>query len=252
LASINLLEVYIYIIKFLIRLPFIILVSLFTTYLLTSKIIFSKYNNDILKVVSIITIITLGFTVIILGLKTIVEDFTKIHNNILSERFQEVFQNNIFTFYNPGSSMLSNGILILVITIGFIIIYWLGERQILEKIKNINIFFVFVLLTYFMVYTNNILIMFLSLLSLIIFTGYCLFFFARIKILEITTVVVAIRILVGIFLIIIVLIYIYKVTGTFNYEQLLKSSFSNSQRFCISLIIFLGFSNIIPMIPLDP
>ena len=56
--------------------------------------------------------------------------------------------------------------------------------------------------------------------------------------------------LMGSLLMLVGLIYIYKITGTFNYESLIIYQFSFSQQFWLWLAFFLSFASKIPLFPL--
>ena len=64
--------------------------------------------------------------------------------------------------FNLNTSTLSDTIILLAFSSGLICIYLLGEKNLVKYLSNISIFSIFLVAIIFMVYTTNLLVMFIG------------------------------------------------------------------------------------------
>lgn len=64
--------------------------------------------------------------------------------------------------FNLNNSILSDVVVLLAFSSGLVCLYLLGEKNLSKYLSNISIFAIFLVATIFMVYTTNLLVMFLG------------------------------------------------------------------------------------------
>lgn len=164
-------------------------------------------------------------------------------------KFFSINNLNIYEINFFFCSSFSDSILILGVITSIICLDMLGSKNLIKSLSNYSIFFIFLLSIIILVYTKNLLIMFLSFEALFIPTVWIAYKSAynveanySIKILVFWT-------LSGAFLILCTLFYIYSRTYTLNYVELRGKNFSNLEVNVITVLIFLGFGVKIPVAP---
>lgn len=145
---------------------------------------------------------------------------------------------------------LSDAILVLAYTSGLICLKLLGERNLSKYLPNSSIFAIFILLTILMVYTSNILIMFIAFEFIFVPTIYFAYSLGYMKKTDKSIFFLFIWTLSGAFLVLCGLSYVYIQYKTLVYKDLLLIKFTESEVWWLELIIFIGFSVKVPVFPL--
>lgn len=159
-----------------------------------------------------------------------------------------VFEENwaFFSIYNVG---LSDSIVLLAIISGMVCIFLLGDKNIQFNLINIIYFSVFILITIVMVYSVNLLILFISFEMIFIPTIYFVYKFGYIKKTDKTIKYLLYWTLSGAFLILTVLCYLFVSYKTLNVHLLSLYTFSNLEKIIIHITLFIGFGIKIPVYP---
>lgn len=151
--------------------------------------------------------------------------------------------------FNGVNSLFSDSILILVHISGLICLLLLGERRLVKFIPNVSIFLIFIVMTIILVYTTNLLVMFLSFEFIFLPTIYFAYTGGYTKKVDKAIKILFVWTLTGSFLVLCTLAYVYATYHSLEYGYLLKVDFSPNEMASISLMIFLGFGVKVPVFP---
>ena len=152
----------------------------------------------------------------------------------------------IFSSYNVG---LADSIVLLALITGIVCIFLLGDKHLNFNIVNIIFFCFFLLVTMTMVYTTNLLILFLSFEALFIPTIYFVYKLGYVRKTDKTVKYLLQWTLSGAFLIFVVICYIFSVYKTLNIHVLMLYQFSLLEKILIYFTLFIGFGIKIPVYP---
>ena len=150
-------------------------------------------------------------------------------------------------FFN--SSTLSDVVLLLAFFSGLVSIVLLGEKNITKFLPNISVFSLFFVSTCLMVYTTNLLVMFISFELLFLPTLYFVYFHGYVERTDKTLKILFYWTLSGAFLVLSTICYLYFKYKTLNYFTLSVINFSVTEKSIIFMTIFLGFGVKIPVYP---
>ncbi len=158
-----------------------------------------------------------------------------IHSNILQLSF--------------NSSILSDAVLLLAFFSGFVSLTLLGEKSITKFLPNSSLFSLFFIATALMVYTTNLLVMFISFELLFLPTLYFVYFHGYVERTDKTLKILFYWTLSGAFLVLCSLAYLYFKYKTLNYFTLSLIKFSKMESILVFFTIFVGFGVKIPVYP---
>ena len=158
-----------------------------------------------------------------------------IHSNILQLSF--------------NSSILSDAVLLLAFFSGFVSLTLLGEKNITKFLPNSSLFSLFFIATALMVYTTNLLVMFISFELLFLPTLYFVYFHGYVERTDKTLKILFYWTLSGAFLVLCSLAYLYFKYKTLNYFTLSLIKFSKTESILVFFTIFVGFGVKIPVYP---
>lgn len=144
-----------------------ILTILFMISTLLSKInVSSKFFKKFFNIVKYLNILVLSFIFLFVFFKFIIflnnfKSYAKLSNSfyLISLQFDFYVTTQIFTL---KGSVLSDVIILLAFSSGLVCIYLLGEKNLSKHTSNINIFSIFLVAIIIMVYTTNLLVMFIG------------------------------------------------------------------------------------------
>lgn len=145
--------------------------------------------------------------------------------------------------------LLGDIIVILAYTSGLVCTFLLGERNIIKNISNLNLFSLFIIFTTIMVYTTNVLVMFIAFECIFVPTIYYAFTLGYTKKIDKAIKFLFYWTLFGAFLVLVTLSYVYYNYKTLNYLDLINISFSKNELLYISLSILIGFGVKVPVFP---
>jgi formate hydrogenlyase subunit 3/multisubunit Na+/H+ antiporter MnhD subunit len=125
----------------------------------------------------------------------------------------------------------------------------LGEKNLSKYISNLSIFAIFLVAIIFMVYTTNLLVMFLGFEFLFLPTLYFVYSHGYVQRVDKTLKILLYWTLFGAFLVFTSMGYLYVKYKTLNYFDLINLNFSKNESFILYLCIFIGFGIKVPVFP---
>lgn len=148
-----------------------------------------------------------------------------------------------------NGSILSDIILILAYSSGMVCIYLLGEKNSTKYISNISLFVFFYLAIIVMVYTTNLLVMFVGFECLFLPTLFFVKQHGYVKKVDKTLTILVYWTLCGAFLVLSTLGYLFYKYKTLNVYMLSSVPFSSNEKHILYLALFLGFGVKVPIFP---
>jgi len=148
-----------------------------------------------------------------------------------------------------NSSVLSDVIILLAFSSGLICIYLLGEKNLSKYLSNVSIFSIFLVAITFMVYTTNLLVMFLGFEFLFLPTLYFVYSHGYVQRVDKTIKILLYWTLFGAFLVLTSMAYIFFKYKTLNYFALTNLQFSTFENNILYFCIFVGFGVKVPVFP---
>lgn len=152
------------------------------------------------------------------------------------------------TFYLNGS-LLSDVILLLALSSGYVSLTLLGDRKLSNHVSNVVIFFYFFFVVVVMVYTANLLVMFLAFEFLFFPTLYFVFSQGYVKKADRALLILFRWTLGGAFLVLLTLAYLYFKFKTLNVYSLSLLEFTENEKRGLFFAIFIGFGVKVPVFP---
>lgn len=156
---------------------------------------------------------------------------------------------SVIPSFDLNCSAFSDVIILLAFSSGLVCIHLLGEKNLSKKIDNISIFSFFLIATIIMVYTSNILIMFVGFECLFLPTLYFVYHHGYVERVDKTLKILLYWTLSGAFLIFCSISYLYLKYKTLNIYSLTRCTFTSLEIHLLYLFIFLGFGVKIPVFP---
>lgn len=150
---------------------------------------------------------------------------------------------------NLNSSVLSDVIILLAFSSGSVCIYLLGEKNIAKHLSNISVFAIFLVAIVFMVYTVNLLVMFVGFECLFLPTLYFVYSHGYVQRVDKTLKILLYWTLFGAFLVLTSLAYIFYKYKSLNFFYLNSIDFTDSENTILYIAIFLGFGVKVPVFP---
>lgn len=148
-----------------------------------------------------------------------------------------------------NNSTLSDVIVLLAFSSGLVCLYLLGEKNLSKYVSNLSIFAIFLVAIIFMVYTTNLLVMFLGFEFLFLPTLYFVYSHGYVQRVDKTLKILLYWTLFGAFLVFTSMGYLYVKYKTLNYFDLINLNFSKNESFILYLCIFVGFGIKVPVFP---
>lgn len=150
---------------------------------------------------------------------------------------------------NLSGSILSDVIVLLGFSSGLICLYLLGEKNLSKYGSNISFFSIFLVATVTMVYTTNLLVMFVGFEFLFLPTIYFVYSHGYVERADKTLKVLLYWTLFGAFLVLTSLGYLFLKYKTLNYYELTNLRFTTWENNILYLAIFIGFGIKVPVFP---
>ena len=146
-------------------------------------------------------------------------------------------------------SIFSDIIILLAFSSGVVCLHLLGEKNLSNKVSNVSIFSSFLIAIVIMVYTSNILIMFIGFECLFLPTLYFVYHHGYVERSDKTLKILLYWTLFGAFLVFCSIAYMYTRHRTLNFNILIHSEFTYLEAKVLYLFIFLGFGVKVPVFP---
>lgn len=163
--------------------------------------------------------------------------------------FKENSTINYFEHFIVFSSSFSDAILILSFLTGLICLELLGLKNLFKNINNISLFYMFNFFVVIMVTSNNLLIMFISFEFIFLPTMYFVYKLGYSKKIDKANEILFYWTLLGSFLVLCSLSYIYFNYNTLNYIFLQKIQMTNLESQILFFLFLIGFGIKIPLAP---
>lgn len=148
-----------------------------------------------------------------------------------------------------NNSVLSDAIVLLAFSSGLTCLYLLGEKNLSKYLSNVSVFSVFLVAIISMVYTTNLLVMFIGFECLFLPTLYFVYSHGYVQRVDKTLRILLYWTLLGAFLVLTSLGYIFYKYKTLSYFHLTSVKFSETENLLLYLCIFLGFGIKVPVFP---
>ena len=209
----------------------------------TSLFNFIKLTN--IAILSLIfTLTTIKFTLYILSFKSY--SFVGFSHQWFSVEFDYL---PFMPTFDLNYSILSDVIILLAFSSGIVCLHLLGEKNLVKNIPNISIFSAFLVSIVIMVYTCNILVMFIGFEFLFLPTLYFLYHHGYVQRLDKTLKILLYWTLAGAFLVLSSIAYMYGKYKVLNFYTLSYCEFSFLEKLFLCLFIFIGFGIKVPVFP---
>lgn len=163
--------------------------------------------------------------------------------------FKENSTISFFEHFIVFSSSFSDAILILSFLTGLICLELLGLKNLFKNVNNISLFYIFNFFVVIMVTTNNLLIMFISFEFIFLPTMYFVYKLGYSKKIDKANEILFYWTLLGSFLVLCSLSYIYLNYNTLNYTFLQKIQMTNLESQILFFFFLIGFGIKIPLAP---
>lgn len=163
--------------------------------------------------------------------------------------FKENYTVNYFEHFIIFSSSFSDAILILSFLTGLICLELLGLKNLFKNINNISLFYIFNFFVIIMTTSNNLLIMFISFEFIFLPTMYFVYKLGYSKKIDKANEILFYWTLLGSFLVLCSLSYIYFNYNTLNYIFLQKIHMTNLESQILFFLFLIGFGIKIPLAP---
>lgn len=150
---------------------------------------------------------------------------------------------------NFNGSLLSDVIILLAFSSGTVCLYLLGEKNLSKYVSNLGFFSIFFVAIILMVYTMNLLVMFVSFEFLFLPTLFFVYSHGYVQKADKTLKILLYWTLCGAFLVLTSLTYLYFKYKTLNFYILSLNSYTSLEKFFIFLTIFIGFGVKVPVTP---
>lgn len=166
--------------------------------------------------------------------------------NAISIKFNHLMFTPVFDLNN---SVLSDAVVLLAFSSGLTCLYLLGEKNLSKYLSNVSIFSIFLVAIIVMVYTTNLLVMFMGFECLFLPTLYFVYSHGYVQRADKTLKIMLYWTLLGAFLVLTSLAYLFYKYKTLSYFQLTNTKFSETENFILYIFIFLGFGIKVPVFP---
>ncbi len=150
---------------------------------------------------------------------------------------------------NFNGSILSDVVVLLSLSSGLVCLYLLGEKNVTRQLSNLSFFAIFFVAILIMVYTVNLLVMFIAFELLFLPTLYFIHSHGYVERVDKTLRILLYWTLFGAFLVLCTLCYLYFKYKTLNIYILSNMKYSTLESIAIFLAIFFGFGVKVPVAP---
>ncbi len=209
-----------------------------------------SYLFNFVKIFNL-SILTLIFTLTLIKFILYILNF-KVYSIYLNSFDWYSLEFNYLPFsptFDLNYSTLSDVIILLAFSSGIICIHLLGEKNLVTNISNISVFSCFLISIILMVYTCNILVMFIGFEFLFLPTLYFVYHHGYVQRVDRTLTIILYWTLFGAFLVLSSIAYMYWKYNMLNFHKLSYCDFSFFEKIFLCLFIFIGFGIKVPVFP---
>jgi len=229
-----------------------ILFTLFIVSVLISNL-FVKKTSFAFNFIKNASVLVMGFIFLCVFCKFVLYSFNyRTYEVFIASRAFTTLKFN-YLYSTPSlslnGSILSDAVVLLAFSSGLTCVYLLGEKNLSKYLSNVNTFSIFLIAIILMVYTTNLLVMFVSFELLFIPTIYFIYSHGYVERVDKTLRILLYWTLCGAFLVLCSLSYLYFKYKTLNYYYLGIMEFSYNENLILFIMIFLGFGVKIPVFP---
>lgn len=207
---------------------------------LVSGVLYIKLFSLVLYVISMCS----AFIYIYLYLFII----SDVNINYLNSYYMITPQYNVFNI-NMSMDFFGTVLLIIAYLVGLLSFLALDNKLYWKNIKLINFLNLFILIVFFYITTNNILILFLAYEFLLVPSFLLVYFLSPSRKSTQASLYFVIWTQIGSFLVLTVVFYIINVSGCVDFFLIKNYNFTTLETFLLSIILFLGFGFKVPIWP---
>ena len=215
--------------------------------IIATRIIYSYYNSDLyLSIIKNFIMILIAINFILVLFKFITQ-FLLLQHQIA---YLSVVNFTLFLFPITFTwNLLGTSLLILCYVTSLVCISCLGDKNLFNNNLNVYFFLFFLVCTTFLVGSTNLLIIFLSFEFIFVPSLFFVYKLGYVKKVDKTIYYLLIWTLLGSFLVLFALVYLFKIVGSLELETLKSVKYSSMETITLYSIFFIGYGVKIPLFP---
>ena len=217
----------------------IIILVIFPNFL---KISIKNYFNNFKVIFMLLLLCSLLCFLIKFIVSFFINNTTYITNYVYSQQFN-------YCYLIPANNVFSDIIIILCIVTTFISWIYLSERYLFFNYFSVIYFFIFIVFTANMVYTNNLMTMFIFFEFIFLPSLYFVYYLGYAKKVDKTIKYLLVWTLSGSFLVLCSILYLYSITKTLLISNYMWIQFSEFEKNLLFLGFMVGFGVKLPLWP---
>ena len=232
---------------------FILLITFILTILLVKLNLNAKKFSSLFSFIKYVNMFFVGLILVCVFFKFILYLWNFKTYTLLLMNYNSIsikFNHLLFTpIFDLNTSLLSDAIILLAFSSGLVCLYLLGEKNLSSYMSNLSIFAIFLVAIVAMVYTTNLLVMFIGFECLFLPTLYFVYSHGYVQRADKTLKILLYWTLLGAFLVLTSLAYIFYKYKSLHYFYLTGVKFSPREALVLYTCIFLGFGIKVPVFP---
>lgn len=232
---------------------FILLAVFLITILLIKLNLNTQKFDPLFNLIKYINITFVGLILLCISLKFILFLWNLKFYSLLLMSYSHISLKFNYLLFTPtfdlNNSLFSDAIILLAFSSGLICLYLLGEKNLASYLSNVSIFSIFLVAIVAMVYTTNLLVMFIGFECLFLPTLYYVWGHGYVQRADKTLRILLYWTLLGAFLVLTSLAYIMYKYKSLQYFHLTTIKFSSTESLILYTCIFLGFGIKVPVFP---
>lgn len=230
-----------------------LLIIFFISIFLNTLSIKNRFFSSLFSCIKFLNMFTISFIFLCVFIKfnLYIWNFKAYSQLLADKQFLEIcLQQLPYTpTVNFNGSLLSDIVILLAFSSGMVCLYLLGEKNLSKYLSNLGFFCFFFVSIILMVYTMNLLIMFISFEFLFLPTLYFVYSHGYVQKVDKTLKILLYWTLCGAFLVLTSLAYLFFKYKTLNFYYLHHIQFSGWEKIMLFITIFLGFGVKVPVTP---
>lgn len=232
---------------------FILLLTFLITVLLVKLNLNTKKFSVLFSIIKYINMLFVGLILFCVFFKFILYLWNFKTYTLLLMSFNSILIKFNYLFSTPvfelNTSLLSDAVILLAFSSGLVCLYLLGEKNLSSYMSNLSIFAIFLVAIIAMVYTTNLLVMFIGFECLFLPTLYFVYSHGYVQRADKTLKILLYWTLLGAFMVLTSLAYIFYKYKSLQYFYLTNVKFSPNETLILYFFIFLGFGIKVPVFP---
>lgn len=232
---------------------FILLITFLVTVLLVKLNVNTKKFSVLFSIIKYVNMLFVGLILVCVFFKFILYLWNFKTYTLLLMSFNSILIKFNYLLFTPifelNTSLLSDAVILLAFSSGLICLYLLGEKNLSGYMSNLSIFAIFLVAIIAMVYTTNLLVMFIGFECLFLPTLYFVYSHGYVQRADKTLKILLYWTLLGAFMVLTSLAYIFYKYKSLQYFYLTNVKFTSNEALFLYFFIFLGFGIKVPVFP---